>query len=769
MNARNRERLEKGWRWLAKVLKNIPWVSRPTDRLKARSQLLPLEACRLGYAWQAIGDDPQFLLKRGLPLPGWQMLEVAIDHDQPSAAVQLFFNCGKGFKEESSVYLPLKSGRITKRLFWMPFRVKTLRLDPLESEGNFTIRHLRFVWLTPWFAHDRLAQRLANMHYKWRNVPKRQVIKALKEQAVSSGRPWREVALETYEATFERFSVQRSYGDWIAGQVKPSEAELANTLNGLAFKPLVSVLVPVYNPTLEHLKSCLDSVLSQAYPYWQLCIADDASTDPAVAALLADYVEQDRRVHVVTRENNGHICAASNSALALAEGEYIALLDHDDCLANEALLEMVAALNQNPQARLLYSDEDKLDEREQRIDPHFKPDWNPDLLLAQNYISHLGMYETDLVREVGGFREGFEGSQDYDLVLRITAHLTPEQIVHVPKVLYHWRAVEGSTAMDSGQKDYTSQAGLDAVKEHVTTCHPGARVEHGAFANTYRIRWPMPNPEPLVSLLVPTRDRVEILKPCVDAILSRTNYHNFELLILDNQSTCSETLDYMDKVASQDSRVRVLRWEQPFNYSAINNFGAQQAKGTIIGLVNNDIEPINSDWLTEMVSQVSRPEIGCVGAKLYYPNDTIQHAGVILGIGGVAGHAHKYFTRHAIGYFTRLHLAHNLSAVTAACMLVRKSVFDEVGGLNEAHLAVAFNDVDFCLKVREAGYRNLWTPYAELYHHESISRGADDNAKKRARAAGEVAYMRETWADKLDSDPAYNPNLTLVHEDFSLR
>ncbi|RUR29996.1 glycosyltransferase family 2 protein [Vreelandella nanhaiensis] len=697
------------------------------------------------------------------------MLEVAIDHDQPSAAVKLFFNRGKGFEQEASVYLPLKSGRITKRLFWMPFGVKTLRLDPLESEGQFTIRHLRFVWLTPWFAHDRLAQRLANMHYKWRNVPKRQVIKALKDQSVESGRSWRDIALETYEATFERFSVQRSYNDWIRGQAKPSKAELAATLDELTFKPLVSVLVPVYNPPLEHLKSCLDSVLGQAYPHWQLCIADDASTDPDVSALLADYVEQDRRVHVVTRAQNGHICAASNSALGLAEGEYIALLDHDDCLAQEALLEMVAALNQQPQARLLYSDEDKLDEGGQRFDPHFKPDWNPDLLLAQNYISHLGMYETALVKEVGGFREGFEGSQDHDLVLRVSAHLRPEQIVRVPKVLYHWRAAEGSTALNSGQKDYTSQAGLNAVADHVAIRHPGAKVEHGEFANTYRVRWPVPTPEPLVSLLVPTRDRVEILKPCVDAILSRTDYRNFELLILDNQSTCLKTLAYMDKVAEQDSRVRVLRWEQPFNYSAINNFGAQHANGDIIGLVNNDIEPINSDWLTEMVRQASRPEIGCVGAKLYYPNDTIQHAGVILGIGGVAGHAHKYFTRHAIGYFTRLHIAHNLSAVTAACLLVRKEIFNEVEGLNEERLAVAFNDVDFCLKVREAGYRNLWTPYAELYHHESISRGADDNAKKRARAAGEVAYMRKTWAEKLDNDPAYNPNLTLVHEDFSLR
>jgi GT2 family glycosyltransferase len=509
--------------------------------------------------------------------------------------------------------------------------------------------------------------------------------------------------------------------------------------------------------------------LAQVYRHWQLCIVDDASTDPEVHQLLADYARQDQRIDLVYRERNGHICAASNTALALAKGEYLALLDHDDCLTPDALLEVVKALDVCPSARIIYSDEDKIDEQGQRFDPHFKPDWNPDLLLAQNYISHLCAYETALVQQVGGFREGFEGSQDHDLVLRVAACLRPDQIVHVPKVLYHWRALEGSTALGSEQKDYTSEAGLKAVRSYLEQNHPGAGAVDGDFANTYRVHWPFPSPEPLVSLLVPTRDGVEILQPCVDAILQQTDYQHFELLILDNESQCPQTLAYLREVEGRDPRVRVLRWAHPFNYSAINNFGARHARGEILGLVNNDIEPINSGWLTEMVRQACRPEIGCVGAKLYYPNDTIQHAGVILGIGGVAGHAHKFFSRHAIGYFTRLHLAHNLSAVTAACLLVRKAVFDEVDGLNEEHLPVAFNDVDLCLKVREAGYRNLWTPYAELYHHESASRGEDNIPVKRARADAEVAYMRRTWAEKLDNDPAYSINLTQTHEDFSLR
>ncbi|WP_110631114.1 glycosyltransferase family 2 protein [Salinicola salarius] len=746
----------------------IPWIIEPTPWLKPWHHLSQ-QGSRQHWAWQATGNDPQFWLFKRLPLPGWHMLEVAMDHDQPSVSVRLYMDTGEGFSQAQSIYLPLKSGRITKRLFYVPGRLKALRFDPMESEGFFALRHFRIVWLTPWFAHDRLAQRLANMHYHWRDIAKADVLPRLKRQALKQGRHWRELALADYDATFERMSAQRSYSGWLADLREPEPEELSQALATLSFKPTISVLVPVYNPRLEWLRECLDSVLEQTYACWQLCIADDASTDTAVRDLLAEYAVRDDRIQIAYRSENGHICAASNSALDLVRGEFVALLDHDDMLTPNALFHIVEALQRHPEAGLLYSDEDKINEAGERYDPHFKPQWNPDLLLAQNYLSHLGVYRTNLVREVGGFREGFEGSQDHDLALRCTARLAPSQIVHIPHVLYHWRAGEGSTAKGSEGKDYTSESGLKAVRSYLASHHPSARAEHGQYPNTYRVHWPLPEPAPLVSLLVPTRDRVEILRPCVDAILERTDYPNFELLILDNQSTCAETLAYMHKVSERDSRVRVLHWNQPFNYSAINNFGARKARGDIIGLVNNDIEPINSGWLTEMVGQATRPEIGCVGAKLYYPNETVQHAGVILGIGGVAGHAHKYFSRNSPGYFTRLHLAHNLSAVTAACLLVRRSVFEQVDGLNETHLPVAFNDVDFCLKVRKAGYRNLWTPYAELYHHESVSRGQDDNAKKRARAAGEVAYMRKAWGPALDSDPAYNPNLTLVHEDFSLR
>ncbi|MCX2780159.1 glycosyltransferase family 2 protein [Microbulbifer thermotolerans] len=634
----------------------------------------------------------------------------------------------------------------------------------MESTGEFTVEHFSLVRLATWFARDRLLQRLSSMHFDFRGKEKRQIFLRIKEKAQKSGQPWRDLALKHYNETFVRRELRWDYQSWIrevesSQKISPSSAEP----NG----PLFSLLLPTFNTDPTLLRACIDSVLAQTYPRWQLCIADDASTDSAVRECLLEYQKRDERIKVIFREQNGHISAASNSALKLAEGEYIALLDHDDTLAPHALQRVCAEIGKNPDAQLIYSDEDKIDVAGERFDPHFKPNWNPDLLLSQNYICHLTVLRRELVNQVGGFRVGTEGSQDHDLLLRCMPYLDARNVVHIPEILYHWRAIEGSTAQSSSSKDYAAEAGLRAVGDYLQAAWSGATVEPGTAPNTYRVRWPVPNSEPLVSLLVPTRDGYDILKPCIDAILTRTDYRNFELLILDNQSRCENTLNYLREVAD-DPRVSVHRWDYPFNYSAINNFGATFARGEILGLINNDIEPINSDWLTEMVTHACRPEIGCVGAKLYYPNDTIQHGGVILGIGGVAGHSHKYFQRDDYGYFSRLHLVQNLSAVTGACLLLRKSVFEEVGGLDEENLAVAFNDVDLCLKVREAGYRNLWTPYAELYHHESVSRGADNTTAKRRRAQREAEYMRRRWGSLLDNDPAYNPNLTLVYEDFSL-
>ena len=523
----------------------------------------------------------------------------------------------------------------------------------------------------------------------------------------------------------------------------------------------ISVVMPTYNTAEFHLRQAIESVLAQSYPQWELCIADDASPDTRIQQLLKEYRQRDSRIKVIFRSANGHISAASNSALVLATGEYVAFVDHDDMLAPHALLLIIEAINQNPSAQILYSDEDKIDEQGNHSAPYFKPDWNPDLFFSQNYVAHLSVYHRKLLLHIGGFRTGVEGSQDQDLLLRCLPYLKQGEIVHVPAVLYHWRMTNGSVALDPGEKSYTTEAGIKALRDFFSAQgRADIKVEAGAVPNTYRTRYPISKPEPLVSLLVPTRDMLEVLEPCIRSILEKTTYQNYEVLILDNGSIKSATLDYFDQVQAADSRVRVIPYHYPFNYSAINNYGVQHARGELIGLINNDVEIISPEWLTEMVSHALRPEIGCVGAKLYYANNTIQHAGVILGIGGVANHAYRNFPRGDHGYFARLSVVQNYSAVTAACLLVRKSIYEEVGGLEEEYLKVAFNDIDFCLKVREAGYRNLWTPYAELYHYESMSRGSEDTLEKQARFQREAEFMLRRWGNTLTSDPNHNSNLT---------
>ena len=535
----------------------------------------------------------------------------------------------------------------------------------------------------------------------------------------------------------------------------------------LPLRPLISILVPVYNTPEKWLTKAIASVGEQTYSNWELCLADDASTAPHVRPLLEYYAAADPRIKVCFREKNGHISAASNSALALATGDFIALLDHDDELTPHALYEIAMAHNADPTTDFFYSDEDKIDEEGHRHEPYFKPDFLPDLFLAQNYTSHLTVYRASLMRKAGGFRVGYEGSQDWDLALRVVS-LMPDhsKIRHIPKILYHWRAIPGSTALLSSEKNYPVKAAHKALTDHFARLKQPVELIP-VPGDHWRVKYPLPAQPPLVSLLIPTRNGLKFLQRCVDSILEKTTYPNYEILIVDNGSDDPATLDYLKAVAVKKS-VRVVPFNAPFNYSAINNFAAKQANGTILGLLNNDLEVIHADWLHEMVAQALRPQIGCVGAMLYYPNDTVQHAGVIIGLGGVAGHAFRDFPRNTEGVFNRARLVQNYGAVTAACLVIRKSVFDQVGGLDEKSLAVAFNDVDFCLKVRAAGYLNLWTPFAELYHHESASRGVEDTPEKHERFRGEVETMMKRWEKELKHDPAYNPNLTLELTDFTL-
>jgi GT2 family glycosyltransferase len=731
---------------------------------------------RKEYQWHSTGTDPSFLLRKSgvsgpLLAPGWYQLRLKMTLSQRIALAKLYFDSGRGFNECEVFSIRVASDEVVSRFVWVEKVVNTLRFDPMEAEGSFSVEHLSMESVEADIARQGMLEHLAAHHSDWSASPAGENWNKVERDAHSARKDALALLAAAYNDCIQVKSASVEYETWIdsvEALTLPTPEAVKGALDNMVHKPTISILMPVYNTAEPYLRACIESVLRQSYPYWELCIADDHSSVSHVRDVLEEYRDKDERIRVVFRNENGHISRASNSALEMARGDWVALLDHDDLLAEHALLFIAQALNENPDARILYSDEDKIDERGCRFDPHFKSDWNPDLFYSQNYVSHLGVYARELLVEIGGFRTGVEGSQDQDLLLRCLPLIEPSQIIHIPRVLYHWRALKGSTALNAEEKSYTTEAGIRALSDYFKANGPeGVSVESGLVPNTYRVRWPVPDPAPLVSLLIPTRDKKAITELAVNSILEKTTYPHYEILILDNGSVEPQTLNWFDSI-QKDKRVRVLRWDHPFNYSAINNFGVEHANGTVIGLVNNDVEVISPNWLTEMVSHVCREEIGCVGAKLYYGNDTLQHGGVILGLGGVAGHSHKHFPREASGYFHRLMLVQNLSAVTAACLLVRKAVFEEVGGLDEKNLTVAFNDVDFCIKVSVAGYRNLWTPYAELYHHESISRGKDDSPDKIKRFKQEVKYMRKRWSAILDADPFYNKNLTRDREDFSI-
>jgi glycosyltransferase involved in cell wall biosynthesis len=532
----------------------------------------------------------------------------------------------------------------------------------------------------------------------------------------------------------------------------------------MSSQPLISVIMPTYNTKAEWLREAIESVRMQLYPRWELCIADDLSSDLTTRSILEEYSEKDSRIKVVFREYNGHISAASNSALRVSNGEWIALLDHDDLLPEHALYCVAKAIIANPGANLFYSDEDKIDSFGRRYDPYFKCDWNPDLFYSQNMFSHLGVFKRELVEAVGGFREGLEGSQDYDLVLRCVEHAGDKTVHHIPHVLYHWRAHSNSTAKNVAVKPYAAVAGERALNEHFARQNVACQVDW--VGNGYRARYGLPATPPLVSLIIPTRNGLDLIRRCIESIVDRTTYPNYEILIVDNGSDDPEVLQYFASL-STDARIRVHRDDRPFNYSALNNQAVLQAKGELLGLVNNDIEVLSPDWLSEMVRLALQPSVGAVGARLLYPDERLQHGGIVLGIGGVAGHANKYSQPPYSNYFERTALVSAVSAGAAAWLVVGCSVELVVIGLNEKDLTVAFNDVDFCLRVAEAGYRNVCTPYAELYHYESATRGYEDDPVKRARFLSEMDYMRKRWGQLLEKDPCYSPNLSLEYEDFS--
>ncbi|MDB5072055.1 MAG: putative glycosyltransferase [Candidatus Eremiobacteraeota bacterium] len=592
---------------------------------------------------------------------------------------------------------------------------------------------------------------------------------ALKQRArlnASGPQPYWVPTVDDAEAGWdEEFPYER----WLlANRVRPSDVErMRDVVPLLAVRPTFSVLMPVYETPEEMLREAIESVLAQPYPHWELCIADDASRAPHVRHVLEEYAAADGRVRVAFRETNGHIAATSNSALALATGDFIALLDHDDLLAPDALFENALVVNRRPDVDLIYSDEDKIDEQGRRSEPYFKPDWSPESVLARNYVSHLGVYRRALVERLGGFRLGFEGSQDYDLLLRFT-ELT-DKIEHVPRVLYHWRVHAGSTASARDQKGFAQDAALRAIGDALERRgEAGTVTSSQAAPGIYTVRYAIPAPG-RVSIIMPTRDHGADVDLALRTVFERSTYPDFEVVLLDNGSRDPESLRIFGKwAAAEPERLKIVPYDVPFNFSRINNHAAEHATGTYLLFLNNDTEVVTADWMEAMVEQAQRPPIGCVGAKLLYDDDTVQHAGVVVGLGGVAGHSHKHYPAAAPGYFYTLQTVNNYSAVTAACMMMRRDVFERAGGFDEA-LAIAFNDVDLCLRVREAGYRNVYLPHVVLYHHESKSRGYEDTAEKMARFADEQKTMLARWRTADAPDPYYNPNLTLMTEDYAIR
>jgi GT2 family glycosyltransferase len=544
------------------------------------------------------------------------------------------------------------------------------------------------------------------------------------------------------------------YQEWLEKR-RPSEKDLAaarDAARTFAYRPLISIITPVFNTPALWLSQAVESVLRQAYENWELVLIDDGSTLAETVEFVATIAQRDPRIAVVRRENTGGISAASNSGLERARGEWVGLLDHDDVLEPDALFEVVKYLQSNPETDLIFSDEDKITE-EGLATPQFKPDWSPDFLLSYNYLCHFTTIRREIVERAGRFRPEFDGAQDYDLFLRVSELTT--RIHHLPRILYHWRRSETSTSDNIRRKPQALEAGRRAVENHLLRRGERGHVTVDWQTHAYWVKRELRETR-RISIIIATRDRIDLLSRCIASITSKTSYPNYEIIVVDNESKSEEAQEYF-----RNFEHRLLQFHGPFNFSALNNLAVEQTNAPWLLFLNNDVEVIESEWLTIMAEHVQRPEVGAVGARLLYPNDTVQHAGVVLGVGGIADHAFRHFPADAPGVSRQLQVTRNYSSVTGACLLTRREVFEEIGGFDEEQLPVTFNDVDLCLKMRRAGYLIVYTPFAKLYHHESASR-------RRSVEALETEVIRERWPEYLERDPYYNPNLSRERADFSL-
>ena len=565
----------------------------------------------------------------------------------------------------------------------------------------------------------------------------------------------------------ERFEPEEvPYGPWYAAYVPDEEALEKQRKHKFNYAPLISIAVPAYQTPVEFLKQMIESLISQTYTGWELCIANASPDNEEMQRVLADYSAKDVRVRFCSLKENLGIAENTNRAFAMAKGEFMGLLDHDDLLAPNALYEIVNTLQDHPQADALYTDEDKVTtDLDEHFQPHLKPDFNLDLLRSNNYICHFFVVRKSIVEKAGGFRKEFDGAQDYDFIFRCTENA--REVLHVPEILYHWRTHKASTADNPASKMYAFEAGKRAIEAHLERTGTKGTVSHTQDLGFYRVKYPVQG-EPLVSVIIPNKDEKETLQTCLESLKKNTSYQNFEIIIIENNSTTGEIFKYY-KELSRDQQIHLLRWGKEFNYSAINNFGVAHARGEYLLFLNNDVKSIEPDWMEEMLGVCQRPEVGGVGAKLIYPDNTIQHAGCVIGMGGIAGHMFVDMPADRTGYLHKASLLQDMSAVTAACLMMKKEVFEQAGGFTE-ELAVAFNDVDLCLKVRKNNHLIVYDPYAKLYHMESKTRGAEDSKEKVRRFQTEIEYMRCHWMDILkNGDPYYNKNLSLTKWNYSLK
>ncbi|MDD5367616.1 MAG: glycosyltransferase family 2 protein [Anaerolineaceae bacterium] len=709
-----------------------------------------------------MGENPHFQLSGALPA-GWVKLTVVACADV-RGRMGVCIDRGKGYSPSNYYLIGMTAPdpSIYQVYIHLDGDIAGIRFDPVDAPCAFQIQdvivarvlRLEIILRSTVIWFRRIGYRPREIRYAFVRV-----FSAMQKGGLPGA--WRMIV--------NKFApITNSYDEWLQLHRTTIDdlRQMGIRAASLESKPLISILMPVYNPREADLREAVESVLAQAYPRWELCIVDDGSTQPYIRPVLEEYQDRDSRIKINRPETNQGIVSASNQALGMSTGDYVALLDHDDLITPDAFFEVVNFLNHHPDTDMLYSDEDKVTEDGIRYMPYFKPDWSPDLIFSHMYTGHLGVYRRSLLDDLGGFRKGCDGAQDWDLVFRLSEKT--EKIYHLPKILYSWRCAPGSTAQAAGNKRYAYTAALRVLQDAVDRRNRHGRVEEvEGYPGFFRVAWELVG-SPKVSIIICTRDKPDYLDRCLTSIYKKTSYPNFEVIIVDNQSQQKDTFKVYEHWKEREpERFKLLQEDIPFNFSKLNNAGARVATGDLLLFMNNDMEVITPNWLDQMASQGQRPEIGMVGALLLYPNGTIQHAGIVVGINDWAGHSHRGFPAESTGNNGRLLGASNVSAVTGACMLVRRDLFFQVGCLDE-NLQVAGGDVELCLRVMDAGYRNLMIPDVRLLHYESITRGYEDNPKKRERFLIETEYVRRRWPARMALDPFYNPNLTQEKEDFSL-